>query len=467
MAYVDADFDGRPVRICRTGYTGEHGYELIPAWADAPRAVGRAARGRAGRRWTGRPGSAAATRCAPRWATRCTGRTCPASITPGAGPLGLGGRLGRSPSSGAATRCWPSGPPGRARLLWGIESLDRGIPRPHMARARRRPAQPVGEVTSGTFSPTLQARHRAGPDRLGRRRRASATSWCWTCAGGRPPCGWSSRRSSSHTSAEPVQRPARRPARRGSQRRAERDQPAACRRRRPSRGRRPARASSRCSAIAWAGSPVQLGRPPPARATAGAPRRRPARRPRRPPRRAAPACGGRPPAAAGRPAARCRRPPTAASSAIGSSRCGQAAPAGVADRGRPCASRPRSSIRLPPRPIDLHRLGRRSAPRSTAAAVVVLPAPILPTMSRSAPASISSSASAAPRVDRVATAADARRRPASTRMPAPVSAASSHSGAAPAVDRGDRPGGVAGREARHAGRGDRVVGRDDDQPGPR
>ena len=29
-------FDGRPVRICRTGYTGEHGYELIPAWADAP-----------------------------------------------------------------------------------------------------------------------------------------------------------------------------------------------------------------------------------------------------------------------------------------------------------------------------------------------------------------------------------------------------------------------------------------------
>ncbi|MEO8889194.1 MAG: glycine cleavage system protein T, partial [Jatrophihabitantaceae bacterium] len=34
MAYADALFNGAPVRICRTGYTGEHGYELIPAWGD-------------------------------------------------------------------------------------------------------------------------------------------------------------------------------------------------------------------------------------------------------------------------------------------------------------------------------------------------------------------------------------------------------------------------------------------------
>ncbi len=36
VAFVDAEFDGRPVRVCRTGYTGEHGYELIPSWADTP-----------------------------------------------------------------------------------------------------------------------------------------------------------------------------------------------------------------------------------------------------------------------------------------------------------------------------------------------------------------------------------------------------------------------------------------------
>ncbi|MFP5219932.1 MAG: glycine cleavage T C-terminal barrel domain-containing protein, partial [Actinomycetes bacterium] len=38
------------------------------------------------------------------------------------------------------------------RLLWGLESLDRGIPRAHMPVAKD--GTTVGEVTSGTFSPT-------------------------------------------------------------------------------------------------------------------------------------------------------------------------------------------------------------------------------------------------------------------------------------------------------------------------
>ena len=41
---------------------------------------------------------------------------------------------------------------GPRRVLWGLESLDRGIPRPHMSVLRD--GEPVGEVTSGTFSPT-------------------------------------------------------------------------------------------------------------------------------------------------------------------------------------------------------------------------------------------------------------------------------------------------------------------------
>ena len=36
MAYVDATFEGEPVRVCRTGYTGEHGYELIPRGTSRP-----------------------------------------------------------------------------------------------------------------------------------------------------------------------------------------------------------------------------------------------------------------------------------------------------------------------------------------------------------------------------------------------------------------------------------------------
>ena len=35
MAFVDAEFDGTLTRVCRTGYTGEHGYELLPTWEQA------------------------------------------------------------------------------------------------------------------------------------------------------------------------------------------------------------------------------------------------------------------------------------------------------------------------------------------------------------------------------------------------------------------------------------------------
>jgi aminomethyltransferase len=38
--------------------------------------------------------------------------------------------------------------------MWGLESLDRGIPRPGMTV--RADDRAVGDVTSGTFSPTLR-----------------------------------------------------------------------------------------------------------------------------------------------------------------------------------------------------------------------------------------------------------------------------------------------------------------------
>ncbi|MGH3981057.1 MAG: glycine cleavage system aminomethyltransferase GcvT, partial [Pseudonocardiaceae bacterium] len=36
MCFVDTSFGGAPLRVCRTGYTGERGYELLPAWDGAP-----------------------------------------------------------------------------------------------------------------------------------------------------------------------------------------------------------------------------------------------------------------------------------------------------------------------------------------------------------------------------------------------------------------------------------------------
>ena len=54
---------------------------------------------------------------------------------------------------------------GARRLLWGLLAQDRGIPRPHMQVRAAAGEQvdgaqvegaPVGDVTSGTFSPTLR-----------------------------------------------------------------------------------------------------------------------------------------------------------------------------------------------------------------------------------------------------------------------------------------------------------------------
>jgi aminomethyltransferase len=44
---------------------------------------------------------------------------------------------------------------GAPRFLWGLRSSDRGIPRSHMA-VRDAEDTDIGEVTSGTFSPTLK-----------------------------------------------------------------------------------------------------------------------------------------------------------------------------------------------------------------------------------------------------------------------------------------------------------------------
>jgi aminomethyltransferase len=44
---------------------------------------------------------------------------------------------------------------GPRRLLWGVRAVDRAIPRPHMA-VYDPDGAPLGEVTSGTFSPTLK-----------------------------------------------------------------------------------------------------------------------------------------------------------------------------------------------------------------------------------------------------------------------------------------------------------------------
>src|SRR5206468_9482315 len=153
MAFALVDVDGGRLTVCRTGYTGEHGYELVVPAASA------------GSLWD---------------------RLIDAVTSEGGRPCGLGARdtlrtemgyplHGQDLSldiSPVQARCgWAVGwskpafwgraalvaerERGPARLLWGLLALDRGIPRPHMT-VRGADGSVVGEVTSGTFSPSLK-----------------------------------------------------------------------------------------------------------------------------------------------------------------------------------------------------------------------------------------------------------------------------------------------------------------------
>jgi aminomethyltransferase len=68
---------------------------------------------------------------------------------------GLGWAVGwRKPSFWGRSALLAEKEAGPRRRLWGLQALDRGIPRPHMAVLVD--DMPVGEVTSGTFSPTTK-----------------------------------------------------------------------------------------------------------------------------------------------------------------------------------------------------------------------------------------------------------------------------------------------------------------------
>ncbi|GAB2460892.1 glycine cleavage system aminomethyltransferase GcvT [Jatrophihabitans fulvus] len=153
MAWADAEWDGRPVRICRTGYTGEHGYELVPAW-DVTAELWDALVAQV-REFGGLPAGLGA---------RDTLRT-----EMGYPLHGQDLSLDISPVQARST--WAVGwkkdafwgrdallaerEAGAARTLRGLVALDRGIPRAHMPVLDADGAT-VGEVTSGTFSPSLR-----------------------------------------------------------------------------------------------------------------------------------------------------------------------------------------------------------------------------------------------------------------------------------------------------------------------
>jgi aminomethyltransferase len=150
MSFVETMHSGAPVTVCRTGNTGERGYELLtPA-------------GAAGELWeallrVGEPHGIRACGLGARDTLRTEmgyplhGQDLSMEITPVQARLGwaVGWRKDRFWGKDVLTAEKAVGP---SRVLRGLVATGRGIARPGMTVSVAQEA--VGTVTSGTFSPT-------------------------------------------------------------------------------------------------------------------------------------------------------------------------------------------------------------------------------------------------------------------------------------------------------------------------
>ena len=154
MAFKDVSFMGQPITICRTGYTGEKGFELlIPAqvainiWDEiiskgqkyGAKAVGLGARDTL-RTEMGYP---------------LHGQDISLNISPLEAGLAWAVNL-EKPNFLGKDALVKEKVNGIKRKLVGIKAVERAIPRSHM-RVLDVDKKDIGEITSGTFSPSLKS----------------------------------------------------------------------------------------------------------------------------------------------------------------------------------------------------------------------------------------------------------------------------------------------------------------------
>ncbi len=153
MAFAHVSIGGCQVILCRTGYTGEHGYEIVPDWDDASvvwdvlvqamEAFGGEICGL---------GSRDTLRTEMGYPLH--GHELTLSITPFQASAGWAIGWKKENFRGAGT-LRSQREEGAVRTLRALKSNDRGIPRAGMLVKNSQGVE-VGVITSGTFSPSLK-----------------------------------------------------------------------------------------------------------------------------------------------------------------------------------------------------------------------------------------------------------------------------------------------------------------------
>jgi aminomethyltransferase len=153
MAFEHVQISGRPAILCRTGYTGEHGYEILPSWSDA------------GAVWESlveaiKPFDGLVCGLGARDTLRTEmgyplhGHELTLQITPVQASATWAIGWEKPTFSGAKALTEQREAKAHTKLR-ALVSQDRGIPRAGM-KIKNSSGEVVGEITSGTFSPTLK-----------------------------------------------------------------------------------------------------------------------------------------------------------------------------------------------------------------------------------------------------------------------------------------------------------------------
>ncbi|MGL5850553.1 MAG: glycine cleavage system aminomethyltransferase GcvT [Phycicoccus sp.] len=153
MSFAEGSWEGAPVIVCRTGYTGERGYELVPAW-DVTGSVWDAVAAAVAEQGGLPAGLGARDTLRTEMGYPLHGNDLSLDITPvmagAAWAVGWG-----KPAFWGKDALTAQREAKESRLARGLLVSGRGIPRSRCVVSDDA-GHVVGEVTSGTFSPTLR-----------------------------------------------------------------------------------------------------------------------------------------------------------------------------------------------------------------------------------------------------------------------------------------------------------------------
>ncbi len=153
MSFEQGGFDDVGVVVCRTGYSGERGYELIVENSVAP-ALWDALLEAGAEVGIVPCGLGARDTLRTEMGYPLHGQDISLDVTPNEARLGWAVGWGK-PAFWGKDALVAEKAEGPKRRLFALESTGRAIPRPHMSVSLT-PDVLLGEITSGTFSPTLK-----------------------------------------------------------------------------------------------------------------------------------------------------------------------------------------------------------------------------------------------------------------------------------------------------------------------